>query len=118
MPGTTLSVDPLKTAAILEAAAPLEWTDFGRAGCESESDGSATEELEARIELGRTDIETDDVELKSVRVLDMEGRVHGEFPARDTSAISLDLSYLSQGIYFLEIRTKEGFITKKIVKSK
>ena len=62
MSGTTLSVDPQKTAEILETAGPLEWTDFGGAGCESERDASATQQLEARVELGRTDIGAEDVE--------------------------------------------------------
>ncbi len=62
MSGATLSVDPQKTAEILEAAAPLELTDFGQLGCEPEQDVASTAEVEVRIEMGRTEIQAADVD--------------------------------------------------------
>ena len=62
MSGATLSIDPQKTAEILEAAAPLELTDFGQPDCEPEQDAAVAQEVEVRIELGRTDIQAGDVD--------------------------------------------------------
>ena len=61
-------------------------------------------------------ISTEDVAIKSIRLLDMEGCVHATYQGQETSAFSWELSGLASGIYFLEIKTTGGFIIKKIVK--
>jgi flagellar motor switch protein FliN/FliY len=62
MPVAIRSVDPQKTAEILASASPLEWTDFGALDGEAGQDDVASEEVEIRVELGRTAISASDVE--------------------------------------------------------
>jgi len=67
MPGATLSADPRKTTEILQAAAPLELTDFGSFDCETDQDAANAAEVEVRIEWGKT----------SIRATEVEGLVSG-----------------------------------------
>lgn len=62
-------------------------------------------------------IRTDELGIEEVRVLDSSARLLNTFTTQNRpSSATLELSHLSAGLYFLEIRTSEGFITKKIVK--
>ena len=62
MPVAIRSIDPQKTAEILASVSPLQWTDFGVLDGEPEQNDVAGEEVEIRVELGRTAIPASDVD--------------------------------------------------------
>ena len=56
------------------------------------------------------------IEKKStIRVVDLPGNLLKEEIVQNTSKAWVDISALSDGIYFLEVKNENGFITQKII---
>jgi len=54
--------------------------------------------------------------INNVEVFDIYGKCHLSLVTRHESHITLNISYLSAGLYFVKISTEEGMVIKKIVK--
>jgi hypothetical protein len=63
-------------------------------------------------------VETDNLEIREVRVLDASGRVVQQFFAGQTERVRINSSSWAPGVYLLETRTAEGVGTVRVVKGK
>jgi hypothetical protein len=61
-------------------------------------------------------VETDNLEILEVRVLDASGRVVEQFTAGQTEKVRINSSNWTPGVYLLETRTAEGVGTVRVVK--
>jgi len=67
---------------------------------------------------GKLQVTSDKLQVTNVEVLDVLGRVqnYSSLVTPHSSAITLDISHLSAGVYFVRIETNEGAVIRKIVK--
>lgn len=66
---------------------------------------------------GKLMIETQELEITDIDILDMTGRRVSFVPLLTSSANKqIDISHLGTGIYFVKIQTDKGTVTKKVVK--
>ena len=60
-------------------------------------------------------VSVDNYELQQVKIYDVTGELVFEKEMKDQNS-KLDLSHLTKGIYFIEMQTNAGCITKKLIK--
>jgi agmatine/peptidylarginine deiminase len=106
-----LSNDPLKPEVEISLSATIvtginEWTiDNG----------------ELKIYPNPTDgqliIENGELTIENVEIFDMMGKNVSRLTSHISHPISIDISHLPSGIYFLRIQTENGVVMKKVIKS-
>ncbi len=69
---------------------------------------------------GLLNIDVDDLDLESLNVLDAQGKMVLSYPniGKFNQINKIDLSHLSNGIYFVQLQFQDTYITKKIILDK
>jgi putative transposon-encoded protein len=65
---------------------------------------------------GQLKIENGELKIENIAIYDMMGQTVSYLMSHISHPISIDISNLPSGIYFIRIRTEAGIVTKKIVK--
>jgi M6 family metalloprotease-like protein len=65
---------------------------------------------------GKLTIESKDLVIKNIEILDIMGRKVSSHQPISSSHQQIDISHLTTGIYFVQLQTANGMITKKVVK--
>ena len=65
---------------------------------------------------GELIINNEELIINNVEIFDIYGRKQSSLIPHSTSLISINITHLPNGIYFIKIETKTGMITRKIVK--
>jgi len=68
---------------------------------------------------GKLQVTSDKLQVKNVEVLDVLGRIENHLSSvtRYSSFVTLDISHLPSGIYFIRIETNEGTAVRKVIKN-
>ncbi len=57
-----------------------------------------------------------EIPINNIQLIDMTGKVVQTFQANQHKEISIDISHINKGLYFVSIYTNEGKIVKKLIK--
>jgi len=110
---------------------PTTWTDYsiwyygGATGIadDVETDNYPSVQIYPNPTSGELRVESGELRVENVEIFDITGRAitihysHTHYSHTHYSRPTLDISYLSTGVYFLRITTENGVVTKKIIKS-
>ena len=65
---------------------------------------------------GELRIENGELRIEKVEVFDVYGRIHSSLVTRHASLITINISHLPAGLYFVKIYTEAGMVVRKVVK--
>ena len=66
---------------------------------------------------GELRIENGELRIDNVEIFDVFGKIHSSPVTRHSSLITINISHLPAGIYFVKIKTENGYQTQKIIKN-
>ena len=65
---------------------------------------------------GKLKIDNKELKIKSIEIFNTIGQPLLSIPSIMSPEIEIDISHLTDGLYFLRIKTENGIITKKLIK--
>jgi hypothetical protein len=98
----------------------LPWLRWQNIDCDNLSIVDNTVEVHIKVypnpTTGELRIENYESAMGNIQIFDLMGRVQKVESKKTATEITLDISHLSSGVYFLKVETASGAITQKVIK--